>query len=232
MRIEIASGVGSGPTELAAFDAALIAAGVANFNLLVLSSVIPPASEIVESEERLNPDGEWGDRLYVVMAQEQVTTRNTEAWAGLGWARDEGSGRGLFVEHHGGSRAEVEGDIDDSPPRSARTAASTRAPPDAARQHHLPRRRGVRARRRHLPHGQLAVTASGVIAGLLLIGLTRPTWFRPSALKPGPSRSVGHLGHARSLWRTVKCRCRWRCRGDRAERDGRKPDRDLRRRSA
>lgn len=114
MRIEIATGVGAGPTKLAAFDAALIAAGVANFNLLVLSSVIPPASEIVESDERLSPDGEWGDRLYVVMAQERVTTRNAEAWAGLGWVRDERTGRGLFVEHHGGSRAEVEGDIDDS----------------------------------------------------------------------------------------------------------------------
>ena len=44
MQIHLASGVGSGPTELAAFDAALAAAGVANYNLLYLSSVIPPAS--------------------------------------------------------------------------------------------------------------------------------------------------------------------------------------------
>jgi arginine decarboxylase len=114
MQIEIASGVGSGPTELAAFDAALIAAGVANFNLLVLSSVIPPATEIIESDAPLSPVGEWGDRLYVVMAQERVTTRNAEAWAGLGWVSDERTGRGLFVEHHGSSRAEVEGDIHDS----------------------------------------------------------------------------------------------------------------------
>lgn len=114
MRIEVTSGVGSGPTELAAFDAALIAAGVANFNLLVLSSVIPPGAEVVPSAEPVTPAGTWGDRLYVVMAQGRVTTRNAEAWAGLGWVQDETSGRGLFVEHHGSSRAEVEHDITDS----------------------------------------------------------------------------------------------------------------------
>lgn len=114
MRIEVASGVGSGPTELAAFDAALIAAGVANFNLVVLSSVIPPGSEVVPRTEPVTPGGAWGDRLYVVLAQERVATRNAEAWAGLGWVQEETSGRGLFVEHHGSSRAEVEHDITDS----------------------------------------------------------------------------------------------------------------------
>lgn len=114
MRIEVAGGVGAGPTELAAFDAALIAAGVANFNLLVLSSVIPPGSEVVTHDGAIKPTGEWGDRLYVVIAQERLNTRNAEAWAGLGWVQDADSGRGLFVEHHGGSQAEVERDITDS----------------------------------------------------------------------------------------------------------------------
>lgn len=37
----LSSGTGEGPTPLAAFDAALPDAGVANYNLLCLSSVIP-----------------------------------------------------------------------------------------------------------------------------------------------------------------------------------------------
>lgn len=114
MRIDVASGVGSGPTGLAAFDAALIAAGIANFNLIALSSVIPLGAEVVVNAEPMVPVGAWGDRLYVVMAQEHVATRNAEAWAGLGWVQDEKTGCGLFVEHHGNSCSEVERDIDDS----------------------------------------------------------------------------------------------------------------------
>ena len=48
MKLYLATAVGRGGTELAAFDAALVGAGVANFNLIRLSSVIPPNGEIVE----------------------------------------------------------------------------------------------------------------------------------------------------------------------------------------
>jgi len=114
MRIDVTAGVGSGPTALAAFDSALLDAGVANFNLILLSSTIPPGAEVVLRDGPVQPTGEWGDRLYVVMAQERVTTRNTEGWAGLGWVQEERTGRGQFVEHHGSNRAEVERDIADS----------------------------------------------------------------------------------------------------------------------
>ena len=40
--IVLSTGLGVGPTALAAFDAALLDAGVANYNLICLSSVIPP----------------------------------------------------------------------------------------------------------------------------------------------------------------------------------------------
>jgi arginine decarboxylase len=114
MRIDVTAGVGSGPTELAAFDSALLDAGVANFNLIRLSSAIPSGAEVVVGDGPVQPAGEWGDRLYVVMAQELVSTPNTEGWAGLGWVQDERTGSGLFVEHHASDRAEVERDIADS----------------------------------------------------------------------------------------------------------------------
>jgi arginine decarboxylase len=111
MHIQIVSGVGSAPTQLAAFDAALLDAGIANYNLIVLSSVIPPNSELIEVAGRPQTTGSWGDRLYVVMATAEASALNAEAWAGVGWVTNEETGQGLFVEHHGHSRNEVEGDI-------------------------------------------------------------------------------------------------------------------------
>lgn len=110
MEIVVTSGVGTGPTALAAFDAALLQAGIANFNLLVLTSVIPPASRVVEVSGGANPPGGWGDRLYVVLSEARVQESHAEAWAGLAWAQAE-DGRGVFVEHRGHARAQVEADL-------------------------------------------------------------------------------------------------------------------------
>ena len=55
--------------------------------------------------------GEWGDRLYVVMAMERANEREAQAWAGLGWVQQAATGKGLFVEHHGRSEAAVRVDI-------------------------------------------------------------------------------------------------------------------------
>ena len=111
MLIRVASAVGTGPTPLAAFDAALRAAGVENYNLIPLSSVIPPRAEI-ERVQIDSPKHEYGHRLYVVMSRSEVNEVGQEAWAGLGWTHERDSGRGLFVELHGSSRAEVETDIE------------------------------------------------------------------------------------------------------------------------
>ncbi len=115
MKIHIASGLGSGPTTLAAFDSALAHARFANYNLICLSSVIPPKTEIIVHEKHLPKlPGEWGDRLYVVMAEQREMVPNREAWAGIGWVQDKETGKGLFVEHHGSSEKTVREDIRDS----------------------------------------------------------------------------------------------------------------------
>lgn len=115
MKIQVTSGIGTGPTKLAAFDAALHHAGVANYNLIRLSSVIPPNAEIVVSDTPLTKlPGQWGDRLYVVMAEQRADTPNEEAWAGVGWVQDSKTGRGLFVEHEGMSEKKVRDDITQS----------------------------------------------------------------------------------------------------------------------
>jgi arginine decarboxylase len=111
VKIKLSAAVGSGPTALAAFDAALRNAGVENYNLLPLSSVIPRGATI-ERVRHESPESEYGYRLYVVMAREIATRAGEDAWAGLGWTQEPGSRRGLFVELHGSTRHEVECAID------------------------------------------------------------------------------------------------------------------------
>jgi len=115
MNIHLACGTGVGPTKMAAFDAALNAAGVANFNLIRLSSIIPPKSKVINYDGPIDQSlGKWGDKLYVVMAEMRVDTPNAEAWAGIGWVMDKKTGMGLFVEHEGLSETTVRKDITQS----------------------------------------------------------------------------------------------------------------------
>lgn len=123
MDIIVVKGTGTGPTKLAAFDAALRDAGIANLNILTLSSVIPPSAKIKVVDSSSTPPGTWGDRLYVVLAEKRVDTPGEDAWAGVGWTQDE-TGKGLFVEHEGSSKQKVEQDI------SSTLKSMTKARPD------------------------------------------------------------------------------------------------------
>ena len=105
MRIIVTAGTGQGPTTLSAFDAALLDAGIANYNLITLSSIIPPGAQVTKRKEDRN-GLEYGHRLYVVMARYHQTEPGKEAWAGVGWQQREDSS-GVFVEHYGSSKDEV-----------------------------------------------------------------------------------------------------------------------------
>jgi arginine decarboxylase len=114
MILQVSAAIGSGPTELAAFDDALLKVGAANYNLVRLSSVIPPLAVVVQCDgEIASPGGTWGDRLYVVYAEQRASRPGDEASAGVGWVQDD-SGRGLFVEHGGSSEHEVRAQIEAS----------------------------------------------------------------------------------------------------------------------
>lgn len=140
LSIHVRGATGRGPTTLAAFDDALMAVGVANYNLLRLSSVIPSGSSVIaglppgvrdrnDVPKRQRPSGvvdlrsgqsrpqsraEWGWRLYAVWAFEGAALLGQEAWAGIAWAQDPDDGRGLFVEHEGGSEAQVRQELEAS----------------------------------------------------------------------------------------------------------------------
>lgn len=106
MQIIITSGKGEGNTKLSAFDNALFDAGIANFNLIKLSSVIPPKSKLKVKQYDNNGSEGYGDKLYLVLAEKRETEKGREAWAGIGWVQAK-DGRGLFVEHDGSQQGEV-----------------------------------------------------------------------------------------------------------------------------
>lgn len=92
--IRIVWGTGRGPTALAAYDAALADAGVHDYNLVRLSSVIPdgPPIEEVGTAPDLGPAGEG---LSVVEASARGESGPQSAV--LAWARS-ADGPGVFYE--------------------------------------------------------------------------------------------------------------------------------------
>lgn len=98
MNIIIATGKGQGKTLLSAFDAALFDAGVSNYNLLALSSIVPPGS-VIKLQKYKTPESEYGHRLYVVMSENRSRESGRYIGAAIGWCQEE-DGRGVFVEHH------------------------------------------------------------------------------------------------------------------------------------
>jgi arginine decarboxylase len=107
MKIQVINSTGVAPTELAAFDAALRNAGIANTNIVCLSSVIPPKSEIVREKPNIIAK-DFGKRLYAVMARKSSETKGERVAAGIGWIMEKNQQFGLFVEHVGGGRDEVD----------------------------------------------------------------------------------------------------------------------------
>lgn len=100
--IRIVWGTGRGPTELAAYDAALAAANIHQYNLLRLSSVIPPSATVTEtgSAPALAPTG---GKLYTVEAA--ATTAAGPVTAALAWTRGD-DGAGIFYEAAGAEPSE------------------------------------------------------------------------------------------------------------------------------
>jgi arginine decarboxylase len=114
MDIQLVAGIGRARTLLSSFDAALRECGVLNYNLIPLSSVVPPRSRVVEVD-RIAPvvdEDQHGDRLYVVKADGRSDKPGRAVGAAIGWYQW-GDGRGVFVEHEvtGYSRAGVEAEL-------------------------------------------------------------------------------------------------------------------------
>jgi len=109
VKIDIVWGKSEGKTLLSAFDKALNKAGIHNFNLISLSSVIPKNS-IVEEVGKAHLFNEIGDILHVVIASFSSKKPSAIISAGLGWVQTEQGG--LFIESKGEfSQEECEAEI-------------------------------------------------------------------------------------------------------------------------
>ncbi|MFC7236806.1 pyruvoyl-dependent arginine decarboxylase [Saliphagus sp. GCM10025317] len=98
--IRVAWGSATASTEMASYDAALADAGVENYNLVTVSSVIPAAAD-VEAVGTAPDLGPAGERLTVVQARATVRGEG-RASSALAWAQsDSGNGPGLFYENAG-----------------------------------------------------------------------------------------------------------------------------------
>lgn len=130
MQIPIVTGTGCGCTLLSAFDGALFACGIHNYNVIPLSSVIPAAAEVVPVARYVPPLDEHGHRLYVVRAEVRSDRPGEAIAAGVGWYQW-GDGRGLFVEHEvvGATREAVVCTLRDLTCHSLRDLCYTRGVP-------------------------------------------------------------------------------------------------------
>ena len=97
--IRIVWGSASAPTKMASYDAALADAGVENYNLVAVSSVIPAGVD-VEAVGTAPDLGPAGERLTVVEARATAAGPSSVA-AALGWLESVDDGPGLFYEAAG-----------------------------------------------------------------------------------------------------------------------------------
>ena len=98
--IRVVGGRGTGPTALSAYDAALAAVDLHDYNLLGVSSVVP-AGVRVEAVGTAPDLGPAGDRLSVVEARSTLAPgEEGPACAAIGWALPR-EGAGVIYEASG-----------------------------------------------------------------------------------------------------------------------------------
>lgn len=107
MKIKIVSGKSEGKTLVSAFDLALSEAGIHNYNLQYLSSIIPQGAEVIEVDKYNNPKRKVGDVVNVVIAKKSSDEPQKWIACGIAWVQAEGGGI-LIEESCEGRAKEVE----------------------------------------------------------------------------------------------------------------------------
>ena len=110
-KIFLTKGVGINKDRLSSFELALRSAGIEKYNLVNVSSILPPRCKIITKEEGvkyLHP----GQILFTVLARNETNEPNRLISAAIGVARPSDSNTyGYLSEHHGfGETGEKSGD--------------------------------------------------------------------------------------------------------------------------
>ena len=99
-KVFFTKGVGKHKFELQSFELALRDAGIEKFNLVAVSSILPPGCQIVSREEGLK-ELRPGQIVFVVMARNTTNEPNRMVASSIGCAVPaDGSHYGYLSEHH------------------------------------------------------------------------------------------------------------------------------------
>lgn len=110
VQIPVVGAAANGVTPIAAFDAALLACGVGDVNLVSLSSIIPPGHSVAVIGDLPPADQPgFGDLTFAVMAEARA--ESGPAAAGLAWVNSPDHSGGLFLEGHGTDAGRIEADL-------------------------------------------------------------------------------------------------------------------------
>ena len=106
----LTKGVGVDKNRLSSFELALRDAGIERFNLVYVSSILPPLCKIIPKKEGLG-HLESGQIVYCVMARSETNEPNRLISASTGLARAKDKNQyGYISEHHAyGQTAETAG---------------------------------------------------------------------------------------------------------------------------
>jgi arginine decarboxylase len=107
----LTKGVGVDKNRLSSFELALRDAGIERFNLVHVSSILPPLCKVVPRSEGLR-HLEAGEIVYCVMARNETDEPNRLISASIGVARPKDPNQyGYLSEHHAfGQTEELSGD--------------------------------------------------------------------------------------------------------------------------
>ncbi len=108
----LTKGLGIDRNRLSSFELALRSAGIEKFNLVYVSSILPPNCKIISRSEGLS-HLQSGQIVYCVMARNETDEPNRLISAAIGVAMPKDKKRhGYLSEHHAfGQTAEVAGDF-------------------------------------------------------------------------------------------------------------------------
>jgi arginine decarboxylase len=100
-KVFFTSGVGRNPERLASFEMALRAASIECYNLVTVSSILPPKCKIISKEEGL-AQIEAGSIVFTVMSRvsSNESHRRISSSVGVAIPEDMEHQWGYFAEHH------------------------------------------------------------------------------------------------------------------------------------
>ena len=100
-RVFFTGGVGRSPDELTSFEMALRDASIECYNIVTVSSILPPKCRIITKEEAL-PDLHAGSIVFTVFSRlsSNEPHRRISASIGVAIPEDIGTHWGYFTEHH------------------------------------------------------------------------------------------------------------------------------------